>query len=92
MTGGGQTTPPSVTGTVTPLTAPYYIIPTNQVTATINGVNAPVQFAGAAPGEVNGVIQVNITVPAGAGTGNALPLVVTINGVSTPFGPTVAVQ
>jgi uncharacterized protein (TIGR03437 family) len=92
MTGGGQTTPPSVTGTVTPLTSPYYIIPTNQVTATINGVNAPVQFAGAAPGEVNGVIQVNITVPAGAGTGNALPLVVTINGVSTPFGPTVAVQ
>jgi len=91
MTGGGQTTPPSVTGTVTPA-SPFYIIPTNQVTATINGVNAPVQFAGAAPGEVNGVIQVNITVPASVAVGNALPLVVTINGVSSPFGATVAVQ
>jgi uncharacterized protein (TIGR03437 family) len=49
-----------------------------------------VQFAGAAPGEVNGVIQVNITVPLNV-SGDALPIVITINGVATPFGPTVAV-
>jgi uncharacterized protein (TIGR03437 family) len=87
MTGAGQTSPASVTGTVTP-SSPYYLVP--NVTATINGVNAPVQFAGAAPGEVNGVIQVNITVPLNV-SGDALPIVITINGVATPFGPTVAV-
>lgn len=90
MTGGGQTTPPSVTGTVTP-NSPFYIIPLADVSATINGVNAPVQFAGAAPGEVTGVIQVNITVPQGV-SGNAQPLVIKINGVASPFGPTVAIQ
>jgi uncharacterized protein (TIGR03437 family) len=88
MTGGGQTSPASVTGTVTP-SSPYFLVP--NVTATINGVNAPVQFAGAAPGEVNGVIQVNITVPLNV-SGDALPIVITINNVATPFGPTVAVQ
>ncbi len=88
LTGGGQTNPASVTGTVTP-SSPYYYVPTT-VSATINGVNAPVQFAGAAPGEVTGVIQFNITVP--NVSGNALPLAVTINGVTSPFGPTVAVQ
>jgi uncharacterized protein (TIGR03437 family) len=92
MTGGGQTTPASVTGTVTP-SSPLYEIPLSSVTATIGGVNAPVQFAGAAPGEVTGVIQLNITVPTNAAAvGNALPLVVTINGVPSPSGPTVAVN
>jgi uncharacterized protein (TIGR03437 family) len=89
MTGGGQTNPASLTGTVTPV-AQLYKLPVT-VTATINGVNAPVQFAGAAPGLVTGVVQVNIQVPAGV-TGSGLPLSVTINGSVTASGPTVAVQ
>ena len=89
MTGGGQTNPASTTGTVTP-TATLYKIP-GTVTATINGVNAPVQFAGAAPALVTGVIQVNLLVPAGV-TGPGLPLAITINGSTTLAGPTVAVQ
>ncbi len=88
MTGGGQTNPPSATGTVTP-TATLY--PISGVTATINGVTAPVDFAGAAPGLVTGVIQVNLIVPAGV-HGNNLSLVVTINGSTSLLGPTVAVQ
>jgi large repetitive protein len=93
MTGGGQTDPASVTGTVTPGAAnsPLYDIPLSNITATINGVNAPVIWAGAAPNNVTGVIQVDITVPSGV-TGNALPLAVTINGVQSPAGSTVAVQ
>ncbi len=90
MTGGGQTNPGSSTGTVTPTGTTLYKIP-GSVTATINGVNAPVQFAGAAPGLVTGVIQVNILVPAGV-TGSGLPLTVNINGNVTPAGPTVAIQ
>jgi uncharacterized protein (TIGR03437 family) len=89
MTGGGQTNPASATGTVTP-TAQLYKIP-GTVTATINGVTAPVLFAGAAPGLVTGVIQVNITVPAGV-TGSGLPLSITINNSTSLSGPTVAVQ
>ncbi|MGA3187123.1 MAG: hypothetical protein ABSF22_08425 [Bryobacteraceae bacterium] len=89
MTGGGLTNPVGVDGSVTP-SSPLEEIPLANVSATINGVNAPVQFAGAAPGEVTGVIQMNITVP--AVTGDALPIVITINGVATPAGPTVAVQ
>jgi uncharacterized protein (TIGR03437 family) len=89
MTGGGQTNPASTTGTVTP-TAQLYKIP-GTVTATINGVTATVDFAGAAPGEVTGVIQVNLTVPAGV-TGSGLPLSITVNGSTTLSGPTIAVQ
>jgi uncharacterized protein (TIGR03437 family) len=90
MTGGGQTSPQSSSGTVTPTGTTLYQIP-GTVTATINGVNAPVQFAGAAPGEVTGVIQVNIMVPVGI-SGSSLPLAITINGATTIAGPTVAVQ
>lgn len=93
MTGGGQTSPLSTTGTITP-TGPgtvLYNLPAGSVKATIGGVNAPVQFAGAAPGEVTGVIQVNLTVPTGV-SGSALQLVITINGVASPAGTTVAVQ
>jgi len=89
MTGGGQTNPVSSTGTVTPGGTLYKIPGT--ISATIGGVNAPVQFAGAAPGEVTGVVQVNLLVPTGI-SGNALPLLVTINGVTSQTGVTVAVQ
>jgi uncharacterized protein (TIGR03437 family) len=90
MTGGGQTSPAGVTGTVTPNLGTLYKIP-GTVTATINGVNAVVQFAGAAPSLVTGVIQVNMVVPFGV-SGNGLPIAVTIGGVVSPPGPTVAVQ
>jgi uncharacterized protein (TIGR03437 family) len=89
MTGGGQSNPASTTGTVTPTNILYKLPGT--VTATINGVNATVEFAGEAPGLVTGVIQVNILVPTGV-TGSGLPLVININGSATSSGPTVSVQ
>ena len=54
-------------------------IRTQPVLATIGGVTATVGYAGPAPGEVNGVMQVNITAPTGM-TG-AQPLVITVGGV-----------
>ncbi len=51
-------------------------------TVTIGGANATVVYSGLAPGEV-GLYQVNVQIPAGVTTGNAVPVVVTLgNGVS----------
>jgi uncharacterized protein (TIGR03437 family) len=88
-TGGGQSNPPSTTGSVTGF-ATLFRIP-GTITASIGGVPATVEFIGEAPGIVTGVLQVNLRVPRGV-TGNALPVSFTINGVTSPSGPTVAVQ
>ena len=47
------------------------------VGATIGGVNAPVIFAGLAPGFI-GLYQVNVTVPLGAPVGGAVPLILLV--------------
>jgi len=83
-TGGGQTTPASSTGTVAPAAASL-ILP---VTVTIGGVNAQVLYAGNAPGELEGVVQINAIVPPTAASGN---VVVTIGGVTSQPGVTVAI-
>jgi uncharacterized protein (TIGR03437 family) len=60
-TGGGQTVPPSVAGEVTPLVVrPLASTPQVQI-----GDRQPliVQWAGAAPGLVSGVTQINVTLP-----------------------------
>jgi uncharacterized protein (TIGR03437 family) len=94
-TGGGQTSPASITGSVTPAPPPFYKIP--NVTATIGGQPAVVDFAGGAPGLVAGAIQLNIHIPKGL-TGDALQVVVTIDGVPSPLtgpggqGPSIAVR
>jgi uncharacterized protein (TIGR03437 family) len=89
-TGGGQTNPQSFDGEISP-TGSLLPLAAQNVSATIGGKAAPVVFAGAAPGEVTGVVQFNIQVPTGV-TGSALPIVVFVNGVSSQNGPTVAVQ
>jgi uncharacterized protein (TIGR03437 family) len=59
-------------------------------TITIGGVPATVFFSGLAPGFV-GLWQLNIVVPPNAPTGNAVPLVVTLNG-QTGLTTTIAVN
>jgi uncharacterized protein (TIGR03437 family) len=51
-------------------------------TATIGGVNAPVEFNGLAPG-FPGLDQVNVRIPQNTPTGTQ-PLIITTNGVSSP--------
>ena len=55
---------------------------TTPVTATLGGVNAPVTFAGLAPGFV-GLYQVNVQVPEGVAAGDAVSLVITQTEVSS---------
>ncbi len=93
-TGFGQTSPRSITGSVTPKprSAADLLLVSGTVTATIGGQNAPVLFAGEAPGIVTGVVQINIKVPNGV-SGDQSAIRVFVNGMSTPLvGTTVAVQ
>jgi uncharacterized protein (TIGR03437 family) len=87
-TGGGPTSPPSVAGDVA-LTPASLTLP---VTLTIGGVNAEVLYAGNAPGEVVGVVQINAVVPQSLTPGPALPVVMTIGGAASQPGVTVSIQ
>ncbi len=82
-TGLGATTPAVASGSVTPsanLTEPSVTNAT--VTATVGGTAATVKFAGLAPGYV-GLYQVNVQIPAGVAVGNAVPLVLSVNGINS---------
>jgi len=85
---GGWTSPPAEDGRVADQALPLPL----PVTATVGGLNAPVLYAGAAPSLLTGVLQVNLQVPADAPVGDAVPLSLTIGGVSSPAGVTLAIR
>ena len=87
--GGGVTSPPSVDGQVFTATAP--ILP-QQASVSIGGLNAQVFYSGAVPGSIAGLTQINAYVPTGLTTKGQLPIVVSIGGVQSQAGVTVAVQ
>jgi uncharacterized protein (TIGR03437 family) len=88
-TGAGQTNPSSTDGTITGNVLEKPQLP---VTVQIAGENATVFYAGAAPGEPSGVLQVNAQIPADAPRGTNVPVVITIGNVSSQAGVTVAIQ
>ena len=61
---------------------------TNPVNLLINNVNVTPTFAGLSSA---GLYQVNLTVPAGLGTGD-VPLVGSVGGVQTPTGVVISLQ
>jgi uncharacterized protein (TIGR03437 family) len=86
-TGEGQTIPAGVDGKLAD--DPVLPKPVFPVTATIGDVPAQVQYYGAAPGQVAGLMQVNILVPAGARSGD---VVLHIGGNDSQKGATVAIR
>jgi len=88
-TGGGVTDPASADASITAAPAPLLSLP---YSVTIGGQNAVVQYAGGAPATVAGLTQINAVVPAGISPGSSVPVVVTIGGVPSPTGVTLAVQ
>ena len=88
-TGGGQTVPASADGKFTIGT--YPIIPP-PVTATIGGVDAPVSWAGDAPGMVAGINQFNVQIPSGAPSGNSVPIILKVGSVASLGTVTLAVK
>jgi uncharacterized protein (TIGR03437 family) len=66
--------------------------PNLPVSVKIGGLDAEVLYAGGAPGSVAGLLQVNVRVPPGVVSGNAVPVVLTVGGVSSQPGVTMAVR
>ncbi len=96
VTGEGQTNPAGIDGKPAPLTEPFPR-PVLPVTATMAGQPVTVTYAGAAPGLVAGLMQVNLQVPANliqvpATTPVAVPVVISVNFVPTQANVTISVS
>jgi uncharacterized protein (TIGR03437 family) len=89
-TGEGQTTPAGIDGALA-ITAPLPH-PNLAVSVTIGDIAAVVDYAGAAPGEIAGVMQLNVEIPANAPTGSAVPVKLMVGTNSSPASTTIAVK
>jgi len=88
-TGEGITDPPGVDGRFAVDVLPKPVAP---VTVDIGGLPAAVQYAGAAPGNIPGLFQVNAVVPANVAPGDAVPVHVKIGGQTSQDGVTIVVR
>ena len=88
-TGAGAMNPTEVDGQIIGNNPPLASLP---VSVQIGGVAAQVQYAGAAPGLVAGVLQVNCVVPTNITPGESIPVSLTVGTASSPSGVTIAVQ
>ena len=89
VNGIGPTTSQNVTA-LTP--ASPAVTPTGTVTVTIGGQSASVSGAVAPPGSVPGLLQINVTVPANAPTGQAVPVLVNVDGFDSQPGVTMSIK
>ena len=90
-TGGGPGTPPLIPGAIAPSPPPLHIL-TAGAQVQIGAIDAQVQFAGASPGSVFGLVQINALVPQTVSPGAAVPLTLTIGGTGAQPGVTAAIS
>ena len=88
-TGEGLTDPPGVDGRPAVDVLPK---PLAAVSVDIGGQPATVQYAGAAPGYMPGVLQINAQMSPGVQAGSNVPVHITISDVSSQDGVTLAVR
>jgi uncharacterized protein (TIGR03437 family) len=88
FTGGGQTNPPGVTGSVTGSVLKRL---TQSISVTVGNQPATVSFDGSAPTYVDGLDQLNIQLSPNTPSG-AQPVVIAVGGVSGPSTVTITVQ
>jgi uncharacterized protein (TIGR03437 family) len=88
-TGEGLTDPPGVDGRLAVGVVPK---PLAEVTVEIGGQPATVQYAGAAPGDMPGLFQINAVVPSTVQPGNQVPVVVKVGAESSATGVTLAIH
>jgi uncharacterized protein (TIGR03437 family) len=88
-TGEGQTIPPGIDGKPGDSPAP---VPIQTVTATVGGADAQVLSAGGVSGMVAGFFQVAVQIPDGVTSGDSVPIVLNIGGVTSQANVTLAIQ
>jgi uncharacterized protein (TIGR03437 family) len=88
LTGGGQTNPAGVTGSVTGSVLKWL---TQAMSVTVGNQPATVTFDGSAPTYVDGLDQLNIQLSPNTPSG-AQAVVITVGGISSPPSATIAVQ
>jgi uncharacterized protein (TIGR03437 family) len=88
-TGEGLTDPPGVDGRPAVGVLPA---PLAAVSVDIGGLPATVQYAGAAPGLMSGVLQINAQMSSNVTAGNAVPVHITVGGATSQDGVTLAVH
>jgi uncharacterized protein (TIGR03437 family) len=89
-TGAGETNPAGNNGQIVS-SAPPYPVPVLPVQVSIDNQPADVLYAGAAPGFVQGLIQINVRVPAAASSGQ-VQVVLQVGNYSSPNTAKVVVQ
>jgi uncharacterized protein (TIGR03437 family) len=82
-TGEGQTSPGGVDGR---LGGPTPARPVLQVSVMVGGLPAPYQYAGSVQGQVAGLMQVNVQIPAGVQPGGYVPVVLQVGDASITSG------
>jgi uncharacterized protein (TIGR03437 family) len=87
-TGEGQTAPGGVDGQMAGVPFPKSKL---AVSVAVDGRNAEILYAGAAPGEVAGLLQINVRLPLGLASGN-IPITFSVGGTASQTGLTVAVK
>ena len=88
-TGEGITDPPGVDGRPAVDVLPKPVAP---VSVQIGGLPATIEYAGAAPGNMPGLLQINARMSASVQPGNSVPVRVTIGAVTSQDGVTLAVR
>ncbi len=88
-TGNGLLAPVPADGAIVTVPPP---VATQTVAATVGGIAATVLYAGAAPGSVAGLIQVNVLVPDGVTPGTSVPVTLQVGDAVSQDGVTAAIQ
>ena len=89
LTGQGMVTPRVETGALAP-GPPSFALPNQQVSVTINSVEARVIYAGMAP-RLAGLLQVNAEIPTAVGASDSIVVVVKVGSAASP-GALIAVR
>ena len=90
LTGAGVVSQTLEAGSIAPLANPPQL--KSSVVVTIGGQRAEVTYAGASPGLVLGLTQIDVRVPMNAPAGAAVALTVSVDGVAAQNTVTMAVQ
>jgi uncharacterized protein (TIGR03437 family) len=81
-TGEGLTSPVDQDGQIN--FYPNLPTPVQPASVTVNGVPSTLDYLGAAPGQVAGMLLFNVEIPTGVPGGAAVPVVLTVGGIASP--------